>query len=563
MGTVYRKTTTKPLPPGAEIFTRKGERCARWRDSRGKFRTAKLTTGANGAERIVIEVGTYTAKYRDGSGLVVERATGCHDETAARGLLAKLQRRAELVKANVISAAEDAVADHQAVPLNEHFDAFKMHLESAGTTLKYRDETLRRLRRIAIDCGFAKLTDLDREALECWLVRICRPQNRDEKMILGASARTRNAYREAAVAFGNWCVESNRLLSNPFALIAKANQAADPRRQRRAMTESELLQLLDVARRRPLLDAMTVRRGKRKGEATAELRPDTVARLETLGRERALIYKTLVLTGLRLNELRTLTVGQLHLDGPVPFVALDAADEKSRQGNSIPLRIDLAADLRQWLDFRRQRLYGVATVANGGQRSATIPMVTTREMPTAETTLFKVPTGMVRILDRDLKLATIPKRDERGRTLDMHALRHTFGTLLSKGGVAPRTAQAAMRHSTIDLTMNVYTDPKLLDVQGAVEALPSLPLGHYQCDDRQLAVATGTDGGADSRFAPGFAPTPGLLGQTETTRVTTALPSRGTTPARLFDATSDGVKRNDPLTTGVNGSSKSGQLALV
>jgi len=35
-----------------------------------------------------------------------------------------------------------------------------------------------------------------------------------------------------------------------------------------------------------------------------------------------------------------------------------------------------------------------------------------------------------------------------------------------KGGLTPRTAQAAMRHSTIDLTMNVYTDPKLLDVAG-------------------------------------------------------------------------------------------------
>ncbi len=33
-----------------------------------------------------------------------------------------------------------------------------------------------------------------------------------------------------------------------------------------------------------------------------------------------------------------------------------------------------------------------------------------------------------------------------------------------------------MRHSKIDLTMNVYTDPKLLDVAGAMEALPALPL---------------------------------------------------------------------------------------
>ncbi len=34
-----------------------------------------------------------------------------------------------------------------------------------------------------------------------------------------------------------------------------------------------------------------------------------------------------------------------------------------------------------------------------------------------------------------------------------------------------------MRHSTIDLTMSTYTDPRLLDVAGALEALPALPLG--------------------------------------------------------------------------------------
>ena len=32
------------------------------------------------------------------------------------------------------------------------------------------------------------------------------------------------------------------------------------------------------------------------------------------------------------------------------------------------------------------------------------------------------------------------------------------------------------QHSSIDLTMNTYTDPKLLDVQGAVDLLPSLQL---------------------------------------------------------------------------------------
>jgi hypothetical protein len=32
-----------------------------------------------------------------------------------------------------------------------------------------------------------------------------------------------------------------------------------------------------------------------------------------------------------------------------------------------------------------------------------------------------------------------------------------------------------MRHSKLELTMNVYTDPELLDVAGVLEALPRLP----------------------------------------------------------------------------------------
>ena len=76
--------------------------------------------------------------------------------------------------------------------------------------------------------------------------------------------------------------------------------------------------------------------------------PELIAELERLGRERALIYKTLVLTGLRKGELASLSVGQLELDGTMPFVELEAADEKNREGSTIPLRADLVNDLRIW-----------------------------------------------------------------------------------------------------------------------------------------------------------------------------------------------------------------------
>jgi integrase len=541
MGTVFKKTVNKPLPRGAETFERKREKLARWKDRRGKARTAPLTVGEQGQPRIVIESSRYYAKYRDAAGVVQVVPTGCRDETAARRVLADLERKAELVRSGVMSAAEAAVGHHQATPLTEHIDAYLAHLEAAGVTREHRANVSRQLRRLVADCSFARLADLNREALEQWLTT----QARD-----GMGARTRNTYLAAALSFANWCADPNvrRLASNPFLGIAKANEKADPRRQRRAMVEAELVRLLDVARQRPLLDAMTVRRGKRRGERYANLRPETKARLELLGRERALIYKTLVLTGLRKKELTSLTVAQLHFDEEAPYAALDAADEKNREGNLIPLRDDLAKELKDWLADKLARLQQEAL-----RLGEPIPIRLPPDMP-----VFDVPDKLSKILNRDLRLAGIPKRDDRGRVLDVHALRHTFGTLMSKGGIAPRTAQAAMRHSKLDLTMSVYTDPRLLDVRGALGVLPALP---PDGTGREAARATGTQG-EPRKFAPGFAPTLDKWVQTEAPADKRAKGDGLIHQANHLAVSASGDKRNDPLTTDVNGCQGVGATGL-
>ena len=279
------------------------------------------------------------------------------------------------------------------------------------------------------------------------------------------SAGNRNEFRQTLIGFANWCIRPSvkRMLANPFSGVPIADARLDQRRNCRSMTEAELILLLDVAQRRPLLEAMTVRRGKNKGQLTAKVRTRSV-QLEQLGRERALIYKTLVLTGLRKGELASLTVGRLHLDGATAHLELEAGDEKPR-GNQLAIRSDLADDLRQWLASKLQAAQDAATEARK-------PVPDRLPGPTP---LFNVPTGLLRILDRDLTAADIAKKDDRGRTLDVHALRHSFGTLLSVGGVGPRTAQAAMRHSSIDLTMGVYTD-RLCSRARAFGKLPSLPL---------------------------------------------------------------------------------------
>lgn len=534
------------MPAGAEIFVRKGQRLARWKDSKGKTRTAPLTVGEDGSDRLLIESPYYIAKYRDGKRLVQEVSTGCRDESAARQVLADLERRAELVKAGVMSNAESAVADHSATAIAEHFAAFEKHLRAKGVTDVHREDTGRFLRRLAKECSFSTLAELSREKLEHWLAL---------KSGEGMSARTRNAYRNAAVAFGNWGRSTNRLTENPFSGTPKANEKADPRRQRRALTEAELCKLLNVARSRPVLDRMTVRRGERKGQVVAKLSDRTRAELELIGRERALIYKALVLTGLRKGELESLTVAHLSLDGPDAFATLDAADEKNREGNAIALRDDLAADLREWLSDKLGRLQRDAR-ARGEPIPARLP---------PDTPIFDVPSALVKILDRDLVAAglarivevngkkRVDKRDDRGRSIDVHALRTTFGTLLSKGGVAPRTAQAAMRHSDIRLTMGVYTDPKLLDVRAALGVLPALPLDGTGSNQ---AKVTGTD---DSALAPVLAPTWCKRGASETIHGKSQAIGAPTAKERPLVATSSRDKRKEPQTTGVSGSLNRGE----
>jgi integrase len=483
MGRIFRKGYTQPVPPGAEIGERDGVPIARWRLRNGRLRTAEVVECADGRTRVRGRSKFYCLRYRDAGGRMVEVATRCRDEVAARAILTQHERRAELLKSGILAPDEAEVAAHADRPLRHHFAAYQKHLEAKGCAPRRVSMVHRRLARIAAECGFTKLNRMSPERVERWLV---------EQADAGLSASTRNGYREVLVSFGNWCRRTRRLSSNRFFDVPRADTNADRRHLRRAMTEAELLRLLHVARLRSLAEygrrkVARTDRGNRPKHTRAtwnrapltyedldaavararealEANPDLVPELERRGRERALIYRTLALTGLRRSELASLTVGQLLLDQPVPYAVLDAADEKNRKGSDIPLRRDLAAALREWLGEKLAVLQD-ACREWGEPIPARLP---------ADTRLFDMPTGFIRIFDRDLATAGIAKRDERNRVVDIHALRVTFGTHLCAAGVPLRTAQAAMRHSKPELTANIYTDPRLLDVAGALNALPAL-----------------------------------------------------------------------------------------
>ena len=130
----------------------------------------------------------YVAKYKDGSAWYSVEATGCRDETAARQVLADLERKAELVGSGVMTAAE-AASGKPAAPIAEHLDAFDEYHRAKGVTKIHREERGRYLRRLAADSRFGTLATCAAKPWSAGLRRerrkACRP---DAKRYLNAMA---------------------------------------------------------------------------------------------------------------------------------------------------------------------------------------------------------------------------------------------------------------------------------------------------------------------------------------------------------------------------------------
>lgn len=70
------------------------------------------------------------------------------------------------------------------------------------------------------------------------------------------------------------------------------------------------------------------------------------------GPDRAMLYRVTLETGLRWSELRSLTRGDLDLDGNPATVTVRAAYSKHRRDDTLPLRPELVGDLRDYFAAR-------------------------------------------------------------------------------------------------------------------------------------------------------------------------------------------------------------------
>lgn len=457
------------------MFTKGSQQHARW-TARGKERTAKVT-GKNGAFRISIESETFYARITLQDGSRREVSTGCKTRSAANAVAARLAGEQEKIKAGVLTESELKTVEHGRRDYAETVGEFIDNMAARGCAESTRYDW----KRYLLDAGqkglgWRTIGDMNRPELERWLsMRAMTPRNpKDPDSVMGA--RVHNCHATAFSAFGTWCERQGYLKTNPFAKVLKRDEKADRRHIRRDLTPEELKRLIEAAWNRPEKAALRGNRGRGQNmlKAAAEVEPETLDRLRFLGRTRALAYWTAAATGLRWGELRSITLGAMRLDENPPHLILAAKDEKARRGANIPLQPELSEELEKYASERRSRLVG-----NLGAKVVAFPASLDKEP------LFDVPKQMCRVFDLDLAAAGIPKHDGAGRVVDVHALRHTFGTMLAKANVSLQVAQKAMRHSTPALTANVYTHLGLLDIAGAVKKLPKM--GPLPADSAQVA----------------------------------------------------------------------------
>jgi len=75
------------------------------------------------------------------------------------------------------------------------------------------------------------------------------------------------------------------------------------------------------------------------------------------------------------------------------------------------------------------------------------------------------------VFNKDLSFAGIEKKDSMGRVLHIHALRHSFTSLLARQGIHPHVLQKLARHSHVETTMRYYTHILHGDDVQAIESL--------------------------------------------------------------------------------------------
>jgi integrase len=325
---------------------------------------------------------------------------------------ASLQMGAKLERAKAQGAQclDDPFKVHRARRLSEHVADWIAELRQLGRDHVYVGLCETRMARLISECGWGSLSAVNAERFMQW--RSTATSTVGTARVKGSNVKTMGA----------------RTMNHYFETLRTFCRWCIKRKRLASNPVAEVL-LVETS-------------GKLRRQRRALTELEIAALLAVVPDRHQLHYRIILNTGLRRDELRQLRWGDVKLGPPLPCIRLRGETTKAKRSDVLPLRADLAELL--------------AKVAAGDD------LRVCKTMPSMESH------------KRYLAKAGIAYEDEQKRRADFHALRHTYGTMLARAGIAPRVAMSLMRHTDMNLTMNVYTDPRVFDLAGAVEKLPGL-----------------------------------------------------------------------------------------
>ncbi len=347
----------------------------------------------------------------------------CEERDTAETMLRKQQTEEDKNRALGITS-QDRQRLH---PISKHVDDYESHLRSKQSTESYVRLHISRLRAILTATKTATIGDLDsgkiNRVLSKWREKGPLPSRKGRKR-QSISVQTSNHYVRACRGFSRWLWTAKRTADDVLRNLSPLNAKADRLHVRRSLTPDELRLLISAT-----LNGNTLRFGSER------MSP----------KDRAMLYTVAAYTGLRASELASLTRSSFDLSAKT--VTVLAAYSKRRRDDVLPLHLSLVERLTTWLETKAD-----------GQPLWPGPWASDRRGA-----------AMMRY---DLKNSGIDYKDDGGRFADFHALRHTFISQMARSGVHPSKAKELARHSTITLTMDVYSHVETEELRKALDTLP-------------------------------------------------------------------------------------------
>ena len=399
-----------------------------------------------------------SAFRRGGKGKWIEKYTPRKGKPVAKRF--GNRKHAALWKAKMIAAdadsefaTEDVFEGPMTDPIGKHLESYRVAMQSRGTTDKHQNDVFRAIDSLLVFSEARTLKGLSRDSFDGWIA---------ELRGLGKSQKTIHNYVFGVKTWVKWLVETKRLRED-FATGVKIKRTDAGRvRLRRAFSVDELIQLIEGAPQRSV---------QRYAETHPGATTKTLEVFRQAGERRGMAYKLGALTGLRLEEMRALCWADIkpHRDNAGVerwFLEVTPQTSKSRKRVQLPIGDELATALQEW------------RVTNSGQIGRPVrardPVICMKKGGSIAPGVIR---HLVRMLYLDAKFLGIPRVDETGRTIDVHALRYTFASLLILQGVHLFEVQKLMRHAKVETTVQVYIDlglEHLLDRSKHISLTPIL-----------------------------------------------------------------------------------------